>query len=125
MTFATTYLIAFTLALSSCSGLNIGLGGGSAPNDTAPKTSVLHQAVFTGLNGKTASGAAIFYNGTTVGNYILRLEGVSFPVEAGLIIQVNSGSNTVSTFNLRSSSGSQNYQMTGIGTSINFSIYNT
>jgi hypothetical protein len=107
----------------NCADIGIGFGPSGPPNDATPTGTVLRQGQFSGLNGKTASGAAIFYSGNGAGNYILRLEGVSFPEETGLSIRIYSASQLVSTLQLRYSSGSQNYTLSGIGSQLNFSIY--
>jgi hypothetical protein len=117
-------LLSFIFLLNlNCADIGIGLGPSGPPNDATPSGTLLRQSQFNGLNGKTASGAAIFYSGNGAGNYILRLEGVSFPEETGLAIRVYSASQLVSTLQLRSSSGSQNYTLSGVGTQLNFSIY--
>jgi len=117
--------ILLILCLSTnCNGLGISVGPAPPPNDPVPTGTILHQATFSSLNGQTASGAAIFYSGNGVGNYILRLAGVSFPSETGLVIQIYSGSNNlVQTLQLLSSSGSKNYTLNGLGTSITFGLY--
>src|SRR4051794_23977880 len=69
--------------LFACSGVNIGLGGGGAPNDTRPTGTPLVQGTFSGQNGQTVSGTASVFNVST-SNYVLRLEGISAPVESGL-----------------------------------------
>jgi hypothetical protein len=109
-----------------CSGIDIGIGGGSAPNDARPTTNPLVQGAFTSQNGKTVTGtAAIFNVGTS--SYILRLEGISTPVESGLQVQLyNSASQN--NFSLKDYTGSQNYAFTNSNSNVIFSsvaIYST
>ena len=93
-----------------CGGIDVGLGGGNTPfpNDPRPSGTIVTQGLFAGQNSQTASGSAlIFSSGTT---YTLRLEGVSFPVETGLIIKVYTSTGTqLSQLALRASTGNHNY----------------
>lgn len=104
-------LICLILGLAQCSlsGIPVGNGSTTSPNDSRPSGVLIAQGSFTGQNGQNASGSAqIFMDG---GAYILRLEGISVPSENGLNVQVLSSASQTPVYSssLRSSSGNQNY----------------
>ena len=106
------------LAFINCSG--IGLGTLSPNSDTRPSTQLLQQGTFSGMNGKSVSGAAlVFANG--IGSYIIRLEGISVP-EVGLYMQAYSNiAGLIGSSALKSTSGSQNYYLNNVGVNLIFS----
>ena len=89
----------------------VGLGGGS-PNVLAPTNATsLAQGAFTGVvTGKTVAGNAIVYsvNGAP-GSYILRLQSLTAPSEAGIQAVVSSTSGIAQTVVLSAFSGNYNY----------------
>ncbi len=113
--------------LACCSGINIGLGGGTGPNDARPIGLPLVQGTFTGQNGKTVTGtASVFKMGSL--DYILRLEGIITPEDPTLQVQLHSsdsfGSNGQFNFQLRAYTGTQNYTFTGTNPNLVFSNVN-
>lgn len=114
-----------SLFLTHC-GINLGSGSGSIPNDAAPQSGlIVSQGTFFGKEG-SAQGSAILYFAN--GENIIRLDSVSFTEESGLQLKViASNAQTVASFSLRSSSGSQNYSFavtTGVKVS-RVEIYST
>lgn len=104
----TQFLLSLCFWLSSC-----GMTGGSAsvPNDPRPSGNPLVQGQVFGQNGQSASGTAFVFYSQNV--YILRFEGLSVPSVSGLVVQVFTASQgQVGNFNLKASSGNQNYQLT-------------
>lgn len=98
-----------TLLLSSGCG-NIRKGGSTLlPNDPVPAYPVVAQGFFIGLNGQTVSGTAVVYAAPGATSSVLRLEGVIFPNEAGLLIKIKAGVLPIPPIPLRATTGYQNY----------------
>jgi hypothetical protein len=114
----------FLLCVSACGGVGLGTGTATAPNDARPTGAALYQNNFYGMNGKTVTGfAGIYFNGNN--NYIVRLDGISMPNEAGMQVHVfGTPGDKVATMSLRAVTGSQNYQVNGLATGFVFkSVY--
>ncbi len=104
-----------SLIFANCSGLSIGTGGGSSPNEKAPTGTLLTQGTLSGLNGQTVSGNALVYS-TGISNYAVRLEGLTAPSEQGMSLQVIDGSDqTLGSTTLTATSGSKNYTFSNLG----------
>ncbi len=97
------------LMIQGCAPM--GSGTAATPNDAIPKGTITAQAEFLPLNSQTASGVAVIYN-IDAETWVVRLEGVSFPVETGLQLIPVADSAAVGTTSLRSSKGTQNYALT-------------
>ncbi len=107
----TTKIIAFFLFfLWSC-----GKGTLPASNDPAPIGTIVAQGQFVGLNGKAVSGAAVIYQTSSDGNYVVRIEGIVTPIENGLEVIAKTSTATVLQTVLRSTRGTQNYSVTVAG----------
>ncbi|MGK5087244.1 hypothetical protein WDW86_06770 [Bdellovibrionota bacterium FG-2] len=110
MRYINGYFLLFScLVLQGCGQMQTGTV--PIPNDPLPKGTITAQAEFLGLNSQTASGVVVIYSMDT-GSWIVRLEGVSLPVESGLQLIPVADSETVGTTALRSSKGTQNYSLT-------------
>lgn len=127
------FSLLLALILAGCSnidGISLGGGTGGSSNDARPSGNPLSQGQFFGQNSETVSGSALVFASTTTANtYILRLEGLTTPVEGGLQVQVygNGPTNPAYTTTLKANSGNQNYTFNGIA-GIKFSnvyIYST
>lgn len=109
--------------LTRCGQVNVGLGPGASPNVPVPSGTPLYQAQFFGQNGKTVTGSAIIYSSGY--SYTLRLSGLTAPVENGLQVQVYATpGGKISTLSLQSSTGSQNYPLSGVSPNIVFNQVN-
>lgn len=101
-----------TAGLNGCSGLGgVSLGGGTgSSNDPIPSGTLLTQSQFFGQSGQTVSGTATVY--VSSNTYIVRLQGMAIPSEAGLFVQVFTSTTQVGNFPLKNTSGNQNYTLT-------------
>jgi len=103
--------------LSACAGsLDLTTTGKNLINDARPPGNPIYQGNFVGASGQSnVTGAAlVFLSGTS---YTLRLDGLSVPSEAALVVNVyhSSGFTSGSTsLLLRSTSGNQNYSLPGL-----------
>lgn len=107
--------MAFFLALGTQGCAEIGLGGGQAFNDPLPTGQIVAQGPFYGLNDKTVSGTAVVYK-TSSTSYTLRLSGVSFPDETGLVLIPVANNAAQAPLSLRGPTGNQNYTLNASGT---------
>jgi hypothetical protein len=109
------------IAVVAC-GIPIGAG---VPNDNKPTGTIAATGTLTGSSGKTASGNATVYNNNS--SYILRLDGLSLPVEVGLQVVVTLESGAIAMrASLRASTGNQNYTIGSVtGTFAKVEIYST
>jgi hypothetical protein len=120
------FFVALVLFIGpSCAGgLQIGIGSAALPNDPKPSSSsLILQAQFNGINGKTVNGNALIYY--INGYYLVRLEGMTIPEETGLRVQVfATPSGQVANLPLRAFSGNQNYTISGAPSSVTIrSVY--
>jgi len=101
-------------------------GTGVAPNDPTPSGQILKQGQFFSQSGQTVTGSAVIY--LSGSSYILRLEGISTPSEAGLQVRIDGNpGGVVFTSALSATSGNQNYPFSG-GVGVTFKavdIYST
>lgn len=98
--------------LPACGVIQVGGATAAAHSAPRPVGAPLYQGQFFGQSGQQASGtASIFF--TNQSQYVLRLEGLSVPVESGLKIKIYSHPyQRAAKTSLRSSSGDQNYTLT-------------
>lgn len=122
-------LLLFTCFLS-LGGCGLKAGSNQSPLDPVPSGTLSAQGSFTGANGKTVSGVAALYVSADGGAYIVRVENLAAPSEAGLNILLKADGAVAYSSVLRSTSGNQNYA-TPLGGVHNFtsieifsSIYN-
>ncbi len=111
LAFALLLLISIGTVLIRCSlsGVTVGGGGSTLPNDPIPSGSLVVQGLFSGMNGQTVSGtAAIYTDGTTV---TLRIANLVTSVTSGLQVQVyaSNSSTALCTINLVYYTGTKNY----------------
>ena len=118
-------ILFFGFLLFGCGNIGVSTGGSTAPNDARPTTTQISQGQLAGQNGKTVSGSALIFQGSASGSFILRLEGITTPQEQALTIKIYANpSGLVATFQLRSTTGNQNYSFTNSDTGVNFtSVY--
>ncbi|MGK5084897.1 hypothetical protein WDW37_16540 [Bdellovibrionota bacterium FG-1] len=113
-------LIAFTVLVTSAWALggcgNVTLGGGASPNDAVPSGVIVFQGQFLGQNGRTVSGTVSVYKtncGASTCDFVLRLQNLSAPTDAGLTVVVTiNGAVSTTQPPLRAATGNQNYNFT-------------
>src|SRR4051794_40306428 len=113
------FLFACFLGTSRC-GLDTGSGGGSIfLNDPVPAGVRGFPNQLIGQNGQHVTGVAVLYRSGA--SYVLRLEGITVPAEPALQVRVLGSVVPTQSFQLRASTGNQNYPLsTGQGvTSVN------
>jgi hypothetical protein len=104
--FTTPLIFAAAALLSACGILR---EGSSIPNDPKPVGDLVAQGNFTGLNGKTVTGAASVYQLSSDGTYVVRLEGISVPSGGPFLVVGQAGGSEVYSQQLRFLTGTQNY----------------
>ena len=102
--------LAILILLPGCGSISTGTT--PVPDDPEPKGKVLFQASFTGLNGKTVSGVGAVYLSSVSGYNIIRLNGITMPDEAGLVMTAKANGETVYSAALRDNLGTQNFSTT-------------
>ena len=100
-------IVLAALSITGCGGFNLNYGYPTG-NDAAPNGTVVAQGQFFGANGKTVSGTAVIYS-TGFGIYVLRLESLSAPQEASLLVTLHTSSETAYSSSLSAYSGNKNY----------------
>jgi hypothetical protein len=104
-------------ALSGCGAISL---GDQVPNEPVPSNATsVGSGTFTGatVNNNTVTGNAIVYNllnsdGSSSGNYVLRLANFSATPENGLVAIVNNGSTNAASITILNYAGSTNYSFT-------------
>ena len=105
--FSFSWLVALSLLVTAC---GIPVGPSASPNDAVPSGTITAQGEFTSLNGQAVSGTAAVYL-LDASNYVVRLNGIQVPQEAGLQMVVVVDGKEQTRIALRSYSGSQNYSL--------------
>lgn len=103
-------LTSLLLTLAGCGFLRPGRTG---IQDPVPQGVIVAQGTFTGLNGNTASGAAVIYL-TPSSQYIARLEAFQGPSQNAMLIEVVADGSVAYSTGLTGISGNQNYNMGAI-----------
>jgi hypothetical protein len=104
-----TCLVMATI-LAPCGFLSPGRSG---IQDPVPQGVIVAQGTFLGLNGNTASGAAVIYL-TPSSQYIARLEAFQGPSQNAMLIEVVADGSVVFSSSLTGISGNQNYNVGAI-----------
>lgn len=104
------WVLLLSLSTQACGILPTGSATGTDP---IPIGTVLKRGNFSGLNGRTVTGSVSIYQLDSNGNHVIRLEGISVPLEGPfLVVGTASNSTTLYSAQLRFTSGNQNYYTT-------------